>query len=395
MTAPSAPAKTDPLFAPATPETRLINLDILRGFALFGVLLVNMLMFAYLAPLYPPLSAPGLGAAGRTAEWLIRTFAEGSFYPQFAFLFGLGFALQLRKGEGVVPTYRRRLLVLLGIGVVHAVFVWLGDILVTYALVGFLLIPFRNRSDRTLLFWVVGATLYTLVTFYVLTLFGGNTLPPELLAQLERLYRTGSYFELTLVRLSWLFLNLINLLALFPQILALFLLGLLVGRRGVLQDPEAHAALLRRTFQVSLGIGLPLVLLHGAAVARGASTPLLDALDVTIGSPALGFAYLSGLALLLRATRWQARLRPLAAVGRTALSNYLAQSLVCTLIFYPYGLGLFGRVGPAWGIALTVALFAAQIVLSHLWLQRYRYGLAEWVWRALTYRTRPALRQEA
>lgn len=352
-----------------------------------------MLMFSYLAPLYPPLAAPGLGPLERAAEWVIVTFAEGSFYPIFAFLFGLGFALQLRKGEGVVPLYRRRLFVLLGIGVLHAVFVWLGDILVTYALVGFLLLPFRNRSDRTLLLWVVGGTLYTFIAFYVLTLFGGNALPPELLAQLEGLYRTGSYAELTLVRLSWLFLNLTNLLVVFPQILALFLLGLLVGRRGVLQDPEAHAPLLRRTFGVTLAVGLPLVLLRGAALARGGSTPLFEALDVAIGSPALGFAYLSGLALLLRAARWQARLGPLAAVGRTALSNYLAQSLICTLLFYPYGLGLFGRVGPAWGIVLTLALFAAQIVLSNLWLQRYRYGLAEWVWRALTYQARPALRR--
>jgi uncharacterized protein len=392
----TSPTTADPIFQPAAPEGRFVTLDIVRGFALFGILAANMLIFGYLSPLYPPLSFPGLSGAERAAEWATRVLVEGSFYPIFAFLFGLGFALQLRKGDAVVPIFRRRLLVLLGIGLLHALLLWLGDILVTYALLGFALIPFRNRADRTLVRWIVGGTLYTLVVFYFVNLGAGGAgaFPPELVARLERVYREGSYLEVTGVRVSWFFLNLVNLAFLFPQILALFLLGLLVGRRGVATDPSAHRPLLRRTFRVALGVAVPIVALHGLSLARGQGSALLDALDYALGSPALGFAYLSGLALLLSEGAWQRRLGALAAVGRTALSNYLLQSVVCTLIFYPYGLGLFGQLGPAWGLVLVAVIYAAQVVLSNLWLSRYRFGPAEWVWRALTYRTRPAMRRD-
>lgn len=389
-------ATADPLLEPAAPENRSAALDIVRGGALLGILAANMLVFGYLSPLYPPLGFPGLSGADRVAEWLTRVFIEGSFYPVFTFLFGLGFALQLRKGEAVVSVFRRRLLVLLGIGVLHALLLWLGDILVTYALLGFVLIPFRNRSEPTLVRWIVGGTLYTLVVFYFVNLGAGGAgaFPPELVAQLERVYREGSYLEVTSVRAGWFFLNLLNLVLLSPQILALFLLGLLVGRRGVHEDLSAHRPLLRRTLLLALGVAAPTVALHGLALVRGVSSPLLSALDYTLGSPALGFAYLLGLALLLSSEVWRRRLRALAAVGRTALSTYLAQSLICVLIFDPYGLGLFGQLGPAWGLVLVAAIYAAQVLASNLWLTRYRFGPTEWVWRALTYRTRPKLRQD-
>lgn len=390
--APTA-ATNDPIFQPAAPEGRSIALDIVRGGALLGILAANMLIFGYLSPLYPPLGFPGLSSADRVAEWATRVFVEGSFYPVFAFLFGLGFALQLRKGDAVVPVFRRRLLVLLGIGVLHALLLWLGDILVTYALLGFALIPFRNRSERTLVRWIVGGTLYTLVVLYFINLGAGSTFPPALVAQIERVYTEGSYLEVTGVRASWFLLNLFNVVLLSPQILALFLLGLLVGRRGVHENLSAHRPLLRRTLLLTLGVAVPIVAVRGLGLARGVSSPLLDALDYALGSPALGFAYLSGLALLLGSEVWRRRLRALATVGRTALSTYLAQSLICVLIFDPYGLGLFGQLGPAWGLGLVVVIYAAQVLVSNLWLARSRFGPVEWVWRALTYRTRPKLRR--
>lgn len=96
-------------------------------------------------------------------------------------------------------------------------------------------------------------------------------------------------------------------------------------------------------------------------------------------------AYASGLVLLAQDPRWHARLLPLAAVGRTALSNYLLQTLICTTIFYGYGLGLYGQIGPAVGIALTLVIFGLQVPLSNWWVKRFRFGPFEWLWRSLTY----------
>lgn len=388
----SAPPNRDPLLEPAAPESRFVNLDILRGFALLGILSANLPIFSLFYSLYEPFSFPGLSGADRAAEWFVRTFAEGSFYPIFSFLFGLGFALQLRKGAGALPVFRRRLLILLGIGLVHAVLIWYGDILVSYALLGFVLILFRNRKDRTLLVWVALSLVYAFgVLFGVANLDPQVAFPAEQQAAVSALMQGSSYGELVRFHLGWLGLNLVNVLVLGFQILGFFLLGLLVGRRGVVQDPPAHRPLLRRVLGACLLLAAP-VAVHAVLLWRGESPALLRAYDLAVGSPALGFAYASGLLLLLGSKGWQGRLQPLAAVGRTALSNYLLQSLVGVALFYPYGLGLFGQVGPAWGLALTALIFAAQVVLSNLWLRRYRFGPAEWVWRALTYRTRPAMR---
>jgi uncharacterized protein len=112
---------------------------------------------------------------------------------------------------------------------------------------------------------------------------------------------------------------------------------------------------------------------------------LLGMVGYIIGAPALSLCYASGLVLLTQNERWYARLAPLAAVGRTALSNYLLQTLIATSIFYGYGLGLYGQIGPAFGILLTLAIFGLQIPLSNWWVERFRFGPAEWLWRTLTY----------
>ena len=104
-----------------------------------------------------------------------------------------------------------------------------------------------------------------------------------------------------------------------------------------------------------------------------------------VGAPALSFFYASAILLLFQRTAWQRHLAPLAAVGRTALSNYLLQSVICTTIFYSYGFGLYGRIGQPAGVALTFLIFALQIPVSVWWLRHFRFGPVEWLWRTLTY----------
>lgn len=374
-------------FAPALPEQRNTVLDALRGFALFGVLCANLLIFNYPLLFAAPFGLPSLSAVDKIAEWFLRVFVEGSFFPIFSFLFGVGFALQLSKGDGIIPLFRRRLSFLLLFGIVHMVFVWFGDILVTYALLGFVMLRFRKRSDRTILIWVVGLTLVSFVAS--LFILGDASKPID--PVLQEFF--GSYAQMVRGNALWTLINFINLLIFGEQILALFLLGLIAGRRGLARIGREHRPLLKRVLGVSLLVATPLTLLYGVNLARDQLPTWVASANVLFGSPALGFAYLSGMALFLTQTKPPSLVSPLAAVGRMALSNYLAQSVICTLIFFPYGLGLRGTVGPALGVVIALLIFTLQAVLSQLWLRRFRYGPAEWLWRALTYKTSPALRR--
>jgi uncharacterized protein len=398
---------------PVKAQERIQTIDVLRGFALFGILLVNMGLFH--SSLYQLLlGSPWTSAADRAAQWFIHAFAEGKFYTIFSFLFGLGFALQLERAEArgarIVPTYARRLLVLLLIGLAHAILLWFGDILVTYALLGFVLLLFRKRHPRTLLVWAAILLLLPILLTAALTgltALGGTT--PEGQAMMQeveaqnltlfegfateatRIYAQGSYGEQVRQRLIDLAFTYIGTaMQMFPLVLAMFLLGLYAGKRRLFQEVTQHLPLARKALAWGLVIGLPSNLLfafnYDAFRALTSSVwSIVGTIAFSVGAPALSMAYVAGLTLLMQREAWQRRLAPLASVGRMALTNYLLQTVVCTTIFYSYGLGLFGQVGPAAGILLTIAIYALQIPFSVWWLRRFRYGPMEWLWRTLTY----------
>lgn len=370
-----------------TPEaSRIVTLDLYRGFALVGVLLANLLVFAYPVQLYVPLASPGLSLSDRVIEGLIRIFVVGSFYPLFSFLFGLGVARQLAKGAAAIPLYRRRLWGLLLIGLLHAVFIWSGDILTTYAVIGFLLIPWWQQPSRTMLRWMMVLTLLSLV------IFGqpadhSNALSPERAQAVAQIYAQGSYLAVTQQRFAELGLSLLSLPFYLPQLLSLFLLGLLCGKARLLEQAYRHSRLGQRVLVVSLLLSLPIMILAARALLKPElATDLLTSLDRVIGSPALGFAYLSGLTLLLRRAKWQRRLRPLAAVGQMALTHYLLQSVVMSLLFYGYGGGWYGQLPLGWGLVTALSLFVLQLFISNWWLERFHYGPTEWLWRCFSYR---------
>jgi uncharacterized protein len=390
---------------PIPPAERLQVVDVLRGVAIFGILLVNMELFG--TPIYLAGQAFRLwpGWADRAADWLIRFAAEGKFYTMFSFLFGFGLAVQMERtaarGARFVPLYVRRLLVLWLIGAAHALLLWIGDILVTYAMLGFVLLWFRHRRLRTVLA-TAGACLLLAVLINAgpaaLALSGDRLAAAadapgsadaatELLAQqATRAYTQGDLAEIVRQRVRDLrFLYSYEVFLVF-SVLAMFLLGLYAGRRGVFHDVPGHRRLIRRALWWGGGIGLAGNVAFAVAATRGgALADLIHALGFEIGAPALSLAYMAALTLLIERAHWRARLAPLAAVGRTALSNYLLQSLICTTIFYGYGLGWFGRVGPAAGGALAIAIYALQVPLSVWWLRHFRFGPVEWLWRSLTY----------
>lgn len=383
---------------------RIEVIDILRGFTIFGILLVNMPLYGW--PNWGPLRAmraqlPG-GPADEVAGWFIWLFAEDKFYPLLAFLFGLGFSIQLARAEShgahFLPVYRRRLLALLLIGLAHSFLIWSGDILARYAIVGFLLIPFRSCREKTLLVFAVVCLLIPIALLPIQRevhqrLFG---LVVERDADYKALweeslqaYSQGKFAEIMAERaraIAWTF----SWPSQWLHILGLFLIGLYAGRRGFFQKLGTYLSFIRRAMWWALALGLAGILARAGifrlpALRMPYFTGFAGEVLETAGYLALSFFYACVIILLTQRPAWKTRLAPLGAVGRMALSNYLFQSVICTTIFYGYGLRLFGKVGPAAGLGLTFAIYATQIALSIWWLRRFRFGPMEWVWRSLTY----------
>ena len=397
------PDSTSEIHPIAAPD-RMDVIDILRGFTIFGILLVNMPLYGW--PNWGPLRAmrtqlPG-GPVDEAASWFLWLFAEDKFYPLLSFLFGVGFSIQLARSDSratdFVSVYRRRLLALLLIGLMHGFLLWPGDILVRYALMGFLLLPFRERSPKTVLMFGL------ILIFIPITLLpiqqdvnqrafahivGTDADYKELWNESLHAYSHGTFAKISLQRaravawslswpISWL------------QILGLFLMGLYAGRREFFQNLQAHLPVVRRAFWWALPLGMGGMLVRAGVLKlpnllgpclAGTGEEIFD----TIGYLALSSVYATSIILLAQHEAWKPCLRPLAAVGRMALSNYLFQSFVCTTLFYSYGIGLFGKVGPAAGLCLTIAIYICQVRLSLGWLRYFRFGPMEWVWRSLTY----------
>lgn len=420
--APSEVVAATPV-VPPTPLTpvgdseRIELLDILRGFAVFGILLVNIGSYAHPFAIRFPEPAPG-DAGSAVALWLTRAFAEGKFYPLFSMLFGLGLALQMDRAaragrEGFPRLYARRLFVLAGIGLFHGLFIWAGDILFTYALLGFVLLAVRNVKPRNLL---ITASALLLAPF-VLCGAGAGVLGIALSAMKDRTAfdkfaarmiqdtdaayaaYSGSFGEIALRRLSDWFSLQTEAAGAMTGIFAMFVVGLWAGRRGLASASEEHVGFLRKTAWIALPAGFAGAVFY-ASVATGAREilsspwPLLGlAVNFPLGA-ALAVGYAALMALLLRRDGARRLLRVLAPAGRMALTNYLLQSVICTFLFYGYGLGLFGTTTALTGALTALAVFGFQLVLSHAWLRRFRYGPVEWLWRSLTYGARQPMRRE-
>jgi uncharacterized protein len=413
------------VLAPVRAEARLETLDVLRGFALLGILIVNIAIFSQPAQVIALPLDPATPLVDRVADWLIRFLAEAKFYSLFSFLFGLGFALQLQRAEaqgaGIGRVYVRRLLVLLGIGLIHAFLIWVGDVLTLYALLGFVLLAFRKARPRTLLIWAV-------IFWSLPILFNGGVTAlielarnagPEVSTEIQKtldeqealyvadaeraaqVYAAGDYVAITQQRvqdiLSFMF---IGNLAMAPNVLAMFLFGLYFGRRRLFENVNDHLPLFRKLLVWGLILGVTgnlifALLIQSLSRVQPSAPLFLATTGQAIGAPALMLAYMAALTLLNQRAEWQKRLLPLSFMGRLALSNYLSQSILCTLIFYGYGLGLFGQVGLAACLVLVLVIYAVQMLISAWWIKRFQFGPAEWVWRSLTYlRLQPMRRSD-
>lgn len=410
-------------FGPITDPQRIASIDIVRGFALWGVLLINMMNFGALT------AAEWLEPLGQFAFWVQRFFFEQKSWRLFSFLFGLGFALQMlrsmERGGRFLPVYMRRLAVLFAFGFLHYL-LYPGDILVPYAIIGFVLLVFRHWSSPWILVLVTLLLLFHPVVDSVWPERPSTASPPPVdpIARIylqspdpeygEKIQNASAVSEHLRVRVQRAFDIWQARAERFPShhldprthwrgseswpiYLAMFLLGLYAGKRRVFHDFHAHRVLISRTFYFALPLGL--LAMTSDWIFRdfvtGPLPPIVRFLREIIwayGATALALSYAAGLLLLIRRQQWRDRLFPLAAMGRMALTVYLTQSIIFTTLFLDYGFDLQRRVGPAGVFGYAAVIYTVQLAICVWWMRRFQFGPAEWVWRTLTYARWQAIR---
>jgi uncharacterized protein len=362
----ATPPSTAP--APVAPEERSITLDILRGVCLLGILLTNITNFVSLEFFAPNFY---LTEAGFRVDDLTNMFVTSSFRPSLSVLFGLGFALQLRRNPKAVGRFSRRLFVLLAFGLIHGYLIWNGDILTEYALVGFLLIPFARRNNV-----IVVACSLLVYLLMPITIAIHNALNLNLNYEaIANTFMNGSFAEIFRTNALVYTERLIISIMYVSQTISCFLLGLWLGRVGALENPKAH-----RGFLMGSLIVMSLCAWWGYNNVRDNFF-----LDNLFASPTLGFAYISLLALLVSFPFFKNIFYFFSYIGRMALTTYITDSVVLSILFYNFGFGLYGQLHSGEWVWIALALFSVQIFFSALWLRAFRYGPLEWLWRSLTY----------
>lgn len=399
--------------APLQGRGRIGLLDALRGLALAGIFVVNIEWFTRPWQEFGNGMAQGLAGADLAAAWFVHVFVAGKFWVLFSLLFGMGFAVMMERARAsgrATPIYLRRLAVLFAIGIAHALLLWVGDILHAYAIAGLVLLALRDAAPRVQL--GIGLALY--LGLHVLSLLAAAALlvvPPEAMglgadaaaesaragADAAAIYAGGGFAGVTAQRLDDFLFLAPNLVGVVPMALAVFLVGSWLLRSGRIADVAGNRGFFRRMAVLGLSLGLGLTL-WGAWLATGSAAGTYDARWVLaaslhgLGALPMTLGGVAALALAWTSPAGSRLLGILAPAGRMALTNYLLQSLVASLVFYGYGLAMWGRIGHAGLLLLALAVFALQVAASRWWLARYRFGPLEWAWRWATYGSRPPMR---
>jgi uncharacterized protein len=435
-----------PQVAPVSAAERFFAVDALRGFALLGILAMNIVAFAWpMAAYSDPFRGGGFAGTDRAVWFVNHLVFEGKMMTIFSMLFGAGLVLMdqraAARGASVRGIYYRRVLWLLVIGMVHGYLIWDGDILVLYAECGLFLYLFRNRTPRTLI--ILGVSALMLVVPLVLgfsaaidsmkataarvdaQIQAGET-PQKFEKQIHDIWTDNFQKrfapdpeqqakewakELAVYRGGYRGIVAHRAFSLLMAHTVGFLLGgglfaagrMLVGM-GLMKLGVFSAARSRRYYGgmigLGYGIGLPLMVFDALQLIdhRFSVEYLLHGgiFYNAFGSLVVALGHVGLLMVIVQSGALGWLTRRLAAVGRMALSNYLTHSIVCTTLFYGYGLGLFGQVNRTGLAAIVLALGIAQLVISPIWLKSFHFGPAEWLWRSLTYwrlqpmRVRPA-----
>lgn len=440
---------------PIPESERLRTLDLLRGFALLGIFMVNMQFFTMV---FAAFSKPQVYEGGPLSDLLawgfVKAFFEYKFISLFSLLFGAGMVMQMMraeaKGRPFIPTYLRRMGVLAIIGLLHGFLLWYGDILFVYSVVGMVALLARTWRPRTLLVTAGGIIAFFLVAQVALgALFlaiserfdtatdahetavasgvegeqpprkwseknpelaerypwmasmfdvNFNVVSEEWMAAETTAYKEGPFTDATAFRaFSYLLLVFASAVTYAWRVLATFLIGAALMKLRIF-EPSA-AVWHRRLCFIGLGLGIPAELANTwlnylAGTGEWMGFALIGVAIHEPGSLLMALGFIGGAGMIVSSGILPRLVRAISAVGRLALSNYLLQSVVSTFLMYHWGLGYFGDVPRPWQIALVFAIYALQIPLSILWLRFFTIGPMEWIWRSLTYWKRQPMRRK-
>lgn len=399
---------------PVSEKDRIAYLDILRGIAIFFIFSANIVYFSGYFD-YPPENR--LGATffiiDDYFELIMYTLVDGKFYSIFSLLFGIGCAIQLNNTTKLnipfAPFFRRRMFWLLLFGLIHLVFLWIGDILTLYALLGLALIWFVALNNRQLLIWATVLILLPIVNWVIMNPIGWNY--PVYLYELNAQYNQRLGFPIS----EWQGVSMTdfiayiendNLAAFFKinfgnsiirlaaildegrafKVLGIFLLGLLAGRKILNENILNNTSFLKKIAIWGICIGLPISIIRTGVTYfsnHDEFWSFIKTLSYAFGTVPLALGYVAALALLHK--KETEFLNWFAPVGRMALSNYLFQTIIATLLFYGIGFSLGGQFGYTIIIFIALIIFSLQVTFSKWWLKNYKFGPMEWLWRQLTY----------
>ena len=383
------------------PRERVATLDVLRGFAMLGVLLGTLYMLSTFRWMLRGNEAESTGDT--VAEWFMQLFVEGRAQTLLTLLFGFGFAAQLlraeSRGERVMPVYLRRIAALFVIGWCHVLFLWWGDVTWGYAVAALPLLLFLRASNRGRVFWAAAITLIPAAVYAAAPLWmwiyehmfarGFMDYSNDLLAAAKRGDRIAILEGNATMAIVWVS----GSLASYPLwLLGRFLLGYVAGaRRWFERDGADRIPMFRRMAVLGGLAALPHLTLTALAMldvfqldAYGPAGRVLGAVFDQLGVLGQAAMYVAIVVLLMQRAPWRRVLMVVAPVGRMPLTTYLSQSAICTSLFYGWGLG-WSTPGKAATVGLGLAIFVVQIALSHLWLRWFRFGPAEWLWRTVVY----------
>ena len=382
---------------PVTQAERHAAMDTLRGLALFGVVLVN-LHVNFRVTLAESILAPhtDAGWADRATDVMISGLLEFKAAVVFSLLFGVGLAVfterSTARGANSTRSLARRLLVLFALGLCHLLLIWNGDILAFYAVCGFLILPLLRLPAVA---QATAGTVAVVLSFFLpWGLWPTDDTLHGLATEATRVYTDGSFgdvlaFHWRETRLLILPLLVISL----PKTWGLMAIGAAAWHAGVFRDPSGHRRLLWAVAVLGGVIGGTATALSVYSAFTG-RPPGIPPVLLEVGSHVpLALGYAASLVLAIQSSAATRAAAPFAAAGQMALTNYLAQSVVLSLLFYGYGLGLFGRLGAAAAAGVGLTLYVGQLALSLAWLRRYRFGPVEWLWRSLTYGRRQPMRR--
>ncbi|MCD4773500.1 MAG: DUF418 domain-containing protein [Bacteroidales bacterium] len=399
--------KNSSFLNPTSSTERIVSLDALRGFAILGILIMNIQSFSMISAAYVnPIAFGDFTGVNKWIWILSHVFADQKFMPIFAMLFGAGIVLMSerldQKGKNTAALHYRRMMWLVIIGLVHAYFLWYGDILFTYAICGLLVFLFRKLTSKWLL--IIGVLIFSISSF--LYLFFGLSMPywpnevlehsinswypPETNVLNEITNYQGNWIQQMNSRISMAFFIQTNMffMKVAWKTIGLMLIGMALYKWGVFSAELSKKAYIKGTV-FGFVFGFPLVVI---GVVSNINANWSFEYSMFFGSQFnywggvfVSFGYISLIMILVKSKYINSIIKSFSAVGRMALSNYLLQTIICTTIFYGHGFGFFAKANRIEQIIIVLIIWLFQLIASTVYLKYFRYGPFEWFWRSLSY----------